>query len=213
MSSKQSWNGVERRANPAAKPFVFAPVADSNGKEFPATGAAPASSPDPAAYSKGIAEGQSQAMASYEKTLESLRAQVGETIQQFTKQRELYFQQVERDVVQLSLSIARKILHREVQMDPMLLAGIVHVALEGVDRGTHVRLRANPAEIPLWRNYFQNAPEGQTTPELIGDGSLANGHCLLETELGSTHISLETQLKEIEQGFLDVLEHRPRERS
>jgi flagellar assembly protein FliH len=35
------------------------------------------------------------------------------------------------------------------------------------------------------------------------------GCCVLETEVGSTQISLETQLKEIEQGFLDLLEHRP----
>ena len=48
------------------------------------------------------------------------------------------------------------------------------------------------------------------TPDLIGDPHLALGHCVLETDLGTTHISLETQLKEIEQGFLDLLEHRPR---
>jgi len=34
----------------------------------------------------------------------------------------------------------------------------------------------------------------------------------LETELGSTHLSLDTQLKEIEQGFMDLLEQRPRVR-
>ena len=34
----------------------------------------------------------------------------------------------------------------------------------------------------------------------------------METEIGSTIISLETQLKEIEQGFFDLLEQRPRVR-
>jgi len=117
---------------------------------------------------------------------------------------------VESEIVQLALSIARKILHREVQMDPLLLTGIVRVALESLNDGTQVRLRANPQEIPFWRDYFSRSTDIVPAPELMGDASLASGSCALETELGSTHISLETQLKEIEQGFLDLLEQRPR---
>ncbi len=33
--------------------------------------------------------------------------------------------------------------------------------------------------------------------------------CMLETEFGSTEIGLETHLKEIEQGFFDLLAQRP----
>jgi flagellar assembly protein FliH len=86
----------------------------------------------------------------------------------------------------------------------------VRVALESVNDGTQVRLRANPQEIPFWRDYFSRAADIAPSPELLGDASLEPGCCLLETDLGNTRISLETQLKEIEQGFLDLLEHRPR---
>jgi len=51
----------------------------------------------------------------------------------------------------------------------------------------------------------------RSIPELIGDASLEPGRCLLETELGSTDLTLETQLKEIEQGFFDLLAQRPKE--
>ena len=46
--------------------------------------------------------------------------------------------------MQLALSIARKILHREAQLDPLLLAGIVRVALEKIDGATEVVLRVHP---------------------------------------------------------------------
>ena len=46
----------------------------------------------------------------------------------------------------------------------------------------------------------------------MGDSALPHGECSLETEVGSTQISLDTQLKEIEQGFFDLLEQRPRAR-
>ena len=51
--------------------------------------------------------------------------------------------------------------------------------------------------------------EHLTAPELVGDPDLEPSRCILETELGATEIGLETQLKEIEQGFLDLLAQRP----
>jgi flagellar assembly protein FliH len=202
----------------SAEPFVFN-SAGENGNSGNGPGRPPSHGGDnhsaqarQEAYEKGLAEGEARVRAEGEKTLAALCGEVSETVRQFAAQRDRYFERVENEVVQLSLSIARKILHREVQIDPLLLAGIVRVALDGLNDGTQVRLRANPQEIPFWRDYFSRSPEGQAAPELLGDPSLACGSCTLETELGSTHVSLDTQLKEIEQGFLDLLEHRPRER-
>ena len=123
-----------------------------------------------------------------------------------------YFARIEPEVVQLSLAISRKILHREAQIDPLLLTGMVHVALEKLDRGTRIRLRAHPEDIHFWTEHFASATNGEVAPELVGDAQLKRGECALETEMGNTLISLETHLKEIEQGFLDLLEQRPRVR-
>jgi flagellar assembly protein FliH len=35
------------------------------------------------------------------------------------------------------------------------------------------------------------------------------GHCVLETALGTTELTLEAQLAEIERGFFDLLAQRP----
>ena len=75
-----------------------------------------------------------------------------------------------------------------------------------------MRLRANPADMHFWNEHFAQSSTGVAPPELIGDSALQHGECSLETEVGSTQISLETQLKEIEQGFFDLLEQRPRAR-
>jgi flagellar assembly protein FliH len=204
----------------SAEPFVFASPGRESGARSGRTAAAAwepshgdvEDSSAQQGYEKGLAEGEARARASYEKTLAGLRAQFPETLREFATQREGYFRRVESEVVQLALSIARKILHREVQMDPLLLTGIVRVALESLNDGTQVRLRANPEEISFWREYFSRSTDISPAPELMGDASLDAGSCVLETDLGSTHISLETQLKEIEQGFLDLLEQRPRGR-
>ena len=165
-----------------------------------------------AALDRGAAEGEARARAAFEKQLAVASSGISAGLEQFRSEREAYFARIEPEIVQLALAIARKILHREAQMDPLLLAGMVHVALEKVDTATRVRLRANPVDIHYWNEHFSQGSTAQPGPELIGDATLRQGECALETEIGSTQISLETQLKEIEQGFFDLLEQRPKVR-
>ena len=158
---------------------------------------------------KGHEAGQAEARAAFEQQAARLREEISKALRDFTAERDAYFQRVEEQVVRLTLAIARKILHREAQVDPLLLAGILRVALEKIDANTNTRLRAHPSDIAIWRNYFAIANEKFRLPELIGDPEMPPGRCVLETELGVTEIGLETQLKEIEQGFLDLLAQRP----
>ena len=160
-------------------------------------------------WKRGFDEGNTNARVEYDKRLAILQAEIAKTLRDFASERDSYFQRVEQEVVQLSLAIARKILHREAQVDPLLLTGVLRVALEKINAGTSTRLRANPADIKIWREYFVQARENYPTPELIADPEIEPFRCILETEVGTTEIGLETQLKEIEQGFLDLLSKRP----
>ena len=164
------------------------------------------------AFERGTRDGERGARLIFDQQLGNLRALISGSIEQFKTQREEYFARIEPEVVQLALAIARKILHREAQMDPLLLTGIVHVALEKLDAGARVRLRTHPGDIHFWNQHFAQPGSFQPAPDLIGDANLQPGELALETEIGSTQISLETQLKEIEQGFFDLLEQRPRVR-
>jgi flagellar biosynthesis/type III secretory pathway protein FliH len=163
-------------------------------------------------FDRGIQEGETRVRVGFEQQLLALRTSVTAALENFKLERAAYFSRIEPEVVQLALAIARKILHREAQMDPLLLTGMVHVALEKLDAGTRVRLRAHPSEIHFWNEYFSQSGSFQPSPELVGDPALEHGDCALETEIGSTQISLDTQLKEIEQGFFDLLDQRPRVR-
>jgi flagellar assembly protein FliH len=152
-----------------------------------------------------------QGRADFEKKLAGEKQALAQAVREFSQERQAYFQRVEAEVVGLAVAIARKILHREAQVDPLLLAGVVRVGLDNIAAGTRVRLRVHPDQIPAWREFFSQQPDIQSLPELMGDGTIGPGRCLLETELGSTDLTLETQLKEIEQGFFDLLAQRPKE--
>ncbi len=163
------------------------------------------------ARKQGRDEGMAQSQADFEKKVAAEKQSLAQTIREFARERESYFQRVEAEVVGLAAAIARKILHREAQVDPLLLAGVVRVGLDQVARGTHVRLRVHPDQIHAWRQFFAQQHDMDSPPELLGDATLGPGHCLLETDLGTTDLTLESQLKEIEQGFFDLLAQRPKE--
>jgi len=161
------------------------------------------------AWNKGQQAGKAAARAESEQQIHKLREEISKALQDFSNERESYFHRVEEQVVGLALAIVRKILHREAQVDPLLLTGVLRIALEKIGSNTNTRLRTHPADIKVWRDYFTQARESFSPPELIGDPEIEPGRCILETEMGATEIGLEKQLKEIEQGFLDLLAQRP----
>lgn len=154
-------------------------------------------------------EGEAKALAAFNRQLTELRDSVHSAIQKFAEERAQYYQRVEGEVVQLALSIARKILRREAQIDPLLLAGMVRVALETIENGTKVVVHVNPQQVSECRAYFAQTMEPRLVPEVVEDPALAIHHCVLHTSLGNTELGPEVQLKEIEQGLLDLLGQRP----
>lgn len=144
----------------------------------------------------------------YEQKLAAARAPITALIAGFEEQRSEYFAQVEGEIVQLALSIAAKILHREAQVDPMLLAALVRLAVEGMREGSSVTIRVGRGRGQSWKQYFAAIPS-MAHVEIAEDEQLSDQDCMLETELGSANFGLDSQLKEVEQGFFDLLALRP----
>jgi flagellar assembly protein FliH len=162
------------------------------------------------AYAQGLHEGQSEAHKKFEEQLARDRSSLGQALAQFTQDRADYFEKVEGEVVQLALSIARKILHREAQVDPLLLAGIVRVALEKIEGGTGVVLRVHPQNAGEWRRFLSIQLDPADFPEIVEDPSQPPDSCRLQTAMGTAVFGIEAQLKEVEQGLMDLLANRPR---
>lgn len=161
------------------------------------------------ALAQGRLQGQSEARKLFEDQLAKERASLAATLADFARGRTAYFQQVEAEVVQLALAIARKVLYREAQMDPLLLAAIVRVALERIEGATAVVLRVHPQHAADWRRYLATRLQPSDLPEIVEDAGQAPDTCVLETSMGKTELGLEVQLKEIERGLLDLVAVRP----
>jgi flagellar assembly protein FliH len=157
---------------------------------------------------EAAAETEQRLRNDYETRAEEGAAKIREALELFKIERREYFTRVESDVVHLALAIATKILHREAQVDPMLVTALVRVAIDKLHDGSSVSVRVAATEAGKWRECLANPLNG-TTVAIIEDAHLGPKDCILETNLGSANFSIDAQLKEVEQGFFDLLAQRP----
>ncbi len=157
------------------------------------------------AYQRGFAEGKNlgkeQAAAEVQPVLERLSRSLSE----ISALRPRVRREGEKDLVKLAIAIARRVLHRELTIDPESIEGLIKVALERLESRELCTVRVHPdqeAHVRLLLDRFTHSRK----IEIIADKSLRLGDVVLETEHGSIDASVEAQLSEIERGFADRLE-------
>ena len=90
----------------------------------------------------------------------------------------------------------------------MLVAALVQIALGQLKDGSSVTLSVALAEVSRWKKHFDGL-SNKLTITIVDDASLQSDDCVLQTELGTANFGIDAQLKEVEQGFFDVLARRP----
>ncbi|MGA7156998.1 MAG: FliH/SctL family protein [Acidobacteriaceae bacterium] len=151
---------------------------------------------------------EQQLRGEYERKLACECTSIAAATSAFSAQRDQYFARAETEIVQLALAIAAKILHREAQVDPMLVATLVRMAVEKMREGSSVTVRVGRGQASRWKKYFSEENQ-DVKVEVVEDAALTDHDCIVETELGVANFGLDTQLKEVEQGFFDLMALRP----
>ena len=157
------------------------------------------------ARAEGFREGQNEMRKVYEQELAQQGKLVTDALSSFEEERAAYYSRVEAQLVHLALAIAGKVLHRDAHVDRMVVAGLVKVMLERMQQTTKAVIRIRPEEAQSWRHYFNTNPD----LEVVEDPTIEPNACRIETELGVAEMGLDAQLKEVENGFFDLLAQRP----
>jgi len=149
---------------------------------------------------EGEAAGRSRAAAEMKAAMDRLARSLDELGQWRARLRK----EAEADVVKLALAIARRILRRELAVDPDALRGLVLAALEKIEAREIHRARAHPSQAALLKSCLAGLPGG-TSVEVVADGVGEPGVVIFETERGNLDASVDSQLLEIERGLADRL--------
>ena len=112
-------------------------------------------------------------------------------------------QQMEADLVSLAVAVARRIVRREITVDPEALMGIVKSAVERISARELLAIRVAPPDAPRVSARLASLHlPGRV--EVIADSTLAWGSVLFDTERGQHDASVDTQFEEIDRGLADL---------
>jgi flagellar assembly protein FliH len=191
------------------------PSADSMpgaGPVFPAVNygetGGPGSADPKTVYQQGFEAGQAAARQQGSAEIEAMHSQLARTIEELTGLRPRFRHEAEQDLVALALAIARRILHRELTVDPDALLGLVKAGLEKIELREVHRVRVSRADAARVRQYLEQIGSPQRI-EVIADAGLGPGAAILDSSRGTLDASIETQLAEIERGFADLVRSAP----
>jgi flagellar assembly protein FliH len=150
-------------------------------------------------FSEGRNVGYSQAAAELQPVMDRLTRSLSELANTRTRVRKA----AESDLLKLAIAVARRVLHRELTLDPGSIEGLIRVALEKLESRDLCRVRVHPDQEPVIRTLLGRFSAGSV--ELIPDATLQCGDVMFETSHGTLDGSIEAQLQEIERGFADRL--------
>lgn len=153
------------------------------------------------AFAEGEAAGRTQASAELQPVLD----QLAKSMEELSSLRPRLREEAESDVVQLSLAIARRVLHRELSIDSGAMQALIQVALARLSRQEVYRVRIHPAQEAALRVALAAHHSGV---EIQTDARLDSGSLIFETNRGKMDASVIAQLEEIERGLTDRVPNR-----
>lgn len=151
------------------------------------------------AHDAGFQAGQAAAA----RQIETAAAQFAKALADVSTYKTKLRREAERDLVELSLAIAKRVLMRELQTDPDALEGIVHAALERIQSREAMCVRMHPDHAAAVQRQLHAA--GASHIAVQADASLAQGTIRFETPRGVLDASVDAQLQEIGRGLADRL--------
>jgi flagellar assembly protein FliH len=155
-----------------------------------------------AAYQRGRQEAEQAAVERASAETKPVLERLGRATAEIATLRTKIRRETEKDLVCLSIEIARRVMRRELSTDPEAIQGIVKAALEKVQAREVCRIRCHPAHEKAIRSCLERAG-GLGHVDLSSDAAMQRGDLLVETKRGDLDASIDTQLREIERGFAD----------
>ena len=169
------------------------------------------------AYQKGFADGKKKGMIEAENTwhelgakkLEPLLINLQEALLQLKNIRKETYRQIEKEVVELSLVIAKQVICREIAIDREIVVCVAREALAKVEDSGRIKIKMSPSDL-----QFVNENQSQLS-NLVGNidnvtleaaESVQSGGCIIETDLGEIDARVEKQLQAVEESFRTALE-------
>ena len=153
------------------------------------------------AFQEGYTAGEQAAAGQAAQREQAAMNALGRMVAELASLKPRLRQEAERELVALSLAIARRIIRRELTVDPQTVLAIVRTCLQEFQHVEIQRLRVNPRDLELVSTHLQG--DARARLEIVPDPLVSPGGAVFQTAQGQLDGRIETQLQEIEHGLAD----------
>jgi flagellar assembly protein FliH len=202
---------MSSRAKRIAKPSSVVPFSWTTGGAAPGYAAAEAQGPAASqntlaalerdAFAKGFAQGERAGLEAAGQRGEAMLARLMASLEELATLRAQMIHQTERQMVQLALAIARRVIQREVSLDQDLLIAMARVALDRLGESARITVRLNPEDFEVTGAARTAQLEGSHVA-IVADARISRGGCRVESDLGVMDAGVDAQLHEIARALL-----------
>jgi len=151
------------------------------------------------AYQEGYAQGRREALQEIEGRLQPLEGLLKQALAACAELRTKLLQELERDLIDLVVEMAQKVVGQELKTTPEAILAVVKATLEKAADQDDLVLRVHPQDyetLALHRIELLRSLEGVGGIQLVRDPQITPGGCLLETRSGFLDARLESRLAE-----------------
>ena len=153
------------------------------------------------AYAKGYDAGERTGLATGGQRADEMVVRLTQTLGDLAGVRAQMIRQTERQMVELALAVARRIIHREVSLDRDLLIAMARVALDRLGESAQITIRLHPEDFEATSADRISRVMG-TCVAVVEDPRLERGACMVESDLGALDVSVDAQIEEVARALL-----------
>lgn len=153
------------------------------------------------AFAKGFSQGELAGAEAAGQRGEMMLHRLTQTLEELTQVRAQMIHQTERQMVQLAMAIARRVIQREVTLDPDLLIAMARVAMERLGETAQVKIRLHPDDYEA-AGAARVAQLAGSNVMILADAHLSRGGCRIESDMGILDAGVNAQLQEIARALL-----------
>jgi flagellar assembly protein FliH len=158
------------------------------------------------ARAEGFAAGRAEGHAAAAEELAATTAVLGGVLAALENAHESYLAAVEREVVELALAIAEKIVGTALAVEPARVTNVVAGALRSVEAGGGVVLEVNPDDVELLQDWLESAALPLALKiELRPERRVTRGGCVVRTAEGEIDARAREQLDRAEEVLRETL--------
>jgi flagellar assembly protein FliH len=154
------------------------------------------------AFGKGYAQGERAGGEAAGARADAMVRRLAQTVEELASLRNDVLRRTERQVVQLALAIASRILERELSVDRGLLLAMARVALDRLGEHAAATIRLHPDDFAVVMAARGAEPLSEQV-QVVADPVVGRGGCLVQSDFGLMDVGIESQFRELARMLLD----------